>query len=148
MKSRIRFAFCSTALGVLLIGTRVLLSPAAGAEPSQAQITILYDAFGKPSAMQNDWGFAALVEYGGKRILFDTGDNPDILASNAKAKRVDLSKLDFAVLSHRHGDHMGGMEYLLSGQFEGQDLRPEGELWGVWLLTARQLLPQGRIAPA
>ena len=115
MKNRIRLVLCSTALGVLLIGCdALLLSPAAGAEPSQVQITILYDAFGKPSAMQNDWGFAALVEYGGKRILFDTGDNPDILASNAKAKRVDLSKLDFAVLSHRHGDHMGGMEYLLT----------------------------------
>jgi 7,8-dihydropterin-6-yl-methyl-4-(beta-D-ribofuranosyl)aminobenzene 5'-phosphate synthase len=64
--------------------------------------------------MDKDWGFAALIEYGGKRILFDTGDNPDILAHNAKAKDVDLSKLDFAILSHRHGDHMGGMEYLLS----------------------------------
>src|SRR3954471_11838046 len=132
--SRIRYVFCSTALGVLLIGYEaLLLSPAAGAEPSQAQITILYDAFGKPSAMENDWGFAALVEYGGKRILFDTGDNPDILASNAKAKHVDLSKLDFAVLSHRHGDHMGGMEYLLRVKFEGQDLRPEGKLWSIWL---------------
>jgi len=64
--------------------------------------------------MDKDWGFAALIEYGGKRILFDTGDNPDVLAHNTKAKDVDLSKLDFAILSHRHGDHMGGMEYLLS----------------------------------
>ena len=64
--------------------------------------------------MEKDWGFAALIEYGGKRILFDTGDNPDILAKNAKAKGVDLSNLDFVVMSHRHGDHMGGMGYLLS----------------------------------
>lgn len=84
------------------------------ASTPKSQITILYDAFGKPSAMQKDWGFSALVEYGGKRILFDTGDNPDILANNAKAKGVDLSTLDFVVLSHRHGDHMGGMDYLLS----------------------------------
>ena len=85
-------------------------APAAG----KAQITILYDAFGKPSAMQKDWGFSALIEYGGKRILFDTGDNPDVLANNAKVAGADLSKLDFVVLSHRHGDHMGGMDYLLS----------------------------------
>jgi 7,8-dihydropterin-6-yl-methyl-4-(beta-D-ribofuranosyl)aminobenzene 5'-phosphate synthase len=45
--------------------------------------------------------------------LFDTGNNPDILAQNAKAKGIDLSKLDFVVMSHRHGDHMGGMDYLL-----------------------------------
>jgi hypothetical protein len=33
--------------------------------------------------MEKDWGFAALIEYGGKRILFDTGDNPDILANKS-----------------------------------------------------------------
>ena len=87
---------------------------AANSDSQTAQITILYDAFGKPSAMEKDWGFAAPIEYGGKRILFDTGDNPDILARNVKAKNVDLSKLDFVVMSHRHGDHMGGMSYLLS----------------------------------
>src|SRR3954462_8531082 len=98
--SRIRYVFCSTALGVLLIGYEaLLLSPAAGAAPSQAQITILYDAFRKPAAMENDWGFAGLVEYGGKRILFDTGDKRSILASNTKGKHMVLSKLDFAVLS-------------------------------------------------
>jgi len=90
-----------------------MTAPAA-ADPSKAQITVLYDAFGKASDMQKDWGYAALIEYGGKRILFDTGNNPDILAQNAKAKRIDLSKLDFVVMSHRHGDHMGGMAYLLS----------------------------------
>ena len=82
-------------------------------DPAKAQITVLYDAFGQPSAMQKDWGYAALIEYGGKRILFDTGNNPDILAQNAKAKDIDLSKLDFVVMSHRHGDHMGGLAYLL-----------------------------------
>src|SRR5438445_10212530 len=88
--------------------------PAVSADPSKAQITVLYDAFGKASAMQKDWGYAALIEYGGKRILFDTGNNPEILALNAKAKNVDLSRLDFVVMSHRHGDHMGGIAYLLS----------------------------------
>jgi 7,8-dihydropterin-6-yl-methyl-4-(beta-D-ribofuranosyl)aminobenzene 5'-phosphate synthase len=63
--------------------------------------------------MRKDWGYAALVEYAGKRILFDTGNNPDILVQNAKNQRVDLSKLDFIVMSHRHGDHMGGLAYLL-----------------------------------
>jgi len=84
------------------------------ADPSKAQIIVLYDAFGKASAMQKDWGYAAVIDYGGKRILFDTGNNPDILARNAKAKSVDLSRLDFVVMSHRHGDHMGGIAYLLS----------------------------------
>ena len=79
----------------------------------KAQITVLYEAFGKDPALERDWGYAALVEYGGKRILFDTGNNPNVLEQNAKTKRVDLSQLDFVVMSHRHGDHMGGLSYLL-----------------------------------
>jgi 7,8-dihydropterin-6-yl-methyl-4-(beta-D-ribofuranosyl)aminobenzene 5'-phosphate synthase len=104
-------AYCLAAL-LIFVGCATSTS-AASANPAKAQITILYDAFGKPSAMQKDWGYAALVEYGGKRILFDTGNNPDILAQNAKAKDINLSKLDFVVMSHRHGDHMGGLAYLL-----------------------------------
>jgi 7,8-dihydropterin-6-yl-methyl-4-(beta-D-ribofuranosyl)aminobenzene 5'-phosphate synthase len=79
-----------------------------------ARITVLYDAFGKEAAMTRDWGYAALVEINGKRILFDTGDDAAILARNVKAKRVDLTKLDFVVLSHRHSDHVSGLSYVLS----------------------------------
>jgi 7,8-dihydropterin-6-yl-methyl-4-(beta-D-ribofuranosyl)aminobenzene 5'-phosphate synthase len=82
------------------------------AEPAQ-RITVLYDAFGKIAAMRKDWGFAALVEVGGRRILFDTGNNPEVFAQNVAAARIDLGKLDFVVMSHRHGDHMGGLSYLL-----------------------------------
>jgi 7,8-dihydropterin-6-yl-methyl-4-(beta-D-ribofuranosyl)aminobenzene 5'-phosphate synthase len=100
---------------LLLIYCAATLSaaPMTPTAPAQAQITVLYDAFGKSSDMHKDWGYAALVEYGGKRILFDTGNNPDILAHNAQAKGIDLSKLDFVVMSHRHGDHMGGLAYVL-----------------------------------
>ncbi len=77
------------------------------------QVTIIYDAFGKNPAMTKDWGFSALIEYGGKRILFDTGNNAEIFAHNIQAKGIDLTKLDFAIVSHRHGDHTSGLNYLL-----------------------------------
>ena len=77
------------------------------------RVTILYDSFGKSPTLTMDWGFAALVEYGGKRILFDTGNNAQIFEHNVKAAGVDLQTLDFVVMSHRHGDHMGGLAYLL-----------------------------------
>jgi 7,8-dihydropterin-6-yl-methyl-4-(beta-D-ribofuranosyl)aminobenzene 5'-phosphate synthase len=83
------------------------------ASPATPRITILYDAFGKNASMKKDWGFSALIEINGKRILLDAGDNPDILAQNVKAAGVDLTRLDFVVLSHRHGDHVGGLTYLL-----------------------------------
>ena len=88
------------------------------AQPTAAaaknRITILYDAFGKHAGMKQDWGYAALVEVNGKRILFDTGDNPEIFAQNVKAKGVDLTQIDFVVMSHRHSDHMGGLTHLLA----------------------------------
>jgi 7,8-dihydropterin-6-yl-methyl-4-(beta-D-ribofuranosyl)aminobenzene 5'-phosphate synthase len=84
--------------------------PAAKDAP---RITVLYDAFGKTGEMKRDWGYAAFIEYAGKRILFDTGNDPAILASNVKASHTDLSKLDFVIMSHRHGDHMGGLAYVL-----------------------------------
>jgi 7,8-dihydropterin-6-yl-methyl-4-(beta-D-ribofuranosyl)aminobenzene 5'-phosphate synthase len=102
-------------------GSAWLLSSCATTSPTPtaaaaetARITVLYDAFGKDATMTKDWGYAALVEINGKRILFDTGDDPGIFAKNVKAKGVDLKKLDFVVLSHRHSDHVGGFSYLLS----------------------------------
>lgn len=101
------------ALVLMACAATLLTAPIASATPANAKITVLYDAFGKTRGMQKDWGYSALVEYEGKRILFDTGNNAETLERNAKAKNIDLSKLDFVVLSHRHGDHMGGLTYLL-----------------------------------
>jgi len=101
------------ALVLLTYTAKLFAAPRASAISGAVQITVLYEAFGKTPGMQKDWGFSALIEYAGKRILFDTGNNPEILEQNAKAKGADLSKLDFVVMSHRHGDHMGGLPYLL-----------------------------------
>ena len=98
-------------LRVLPVIILLLADIAVAAAPNR--VTILFDSFGKSPSMTMDWGFAVLVEYGGKRILFDTGGNPDILAHNVAAMNIDLSKLDFVVMSHRHGDHMGGLTYVL-----------------------------------
>jgi 7,8-dihydropterin-6-yl-methyl-4-(beta-D-ribofuranosyl)aminobenzene 5'-phosphate synthase len=80
---------------------------------AQNRVTILYDAFGNKPAMEQDWGYSAFIEYNGKRILFDTGNDPAVLEHNAKAANVDLSRLDFVVISHRHTDHTMGIGYLM-----------------------------------
>ena len=100
-------------ISVCALAVCVMLLAGMGAAETPNRVTILYDSFGKSSPLTMDWGFAALVEYGGKRILFDTGNNSQILEHNVKAAGVDLQKLDFVVMSHRHGDHMGGLAYLL-----------------------------------
>jgi 7,8-dihydropterin-6-yl-methyl-4-(beta-D-ribofuranosyl)aminobenzene 5'-phosphate synthase len=100
---------------ISLRGTAVfiLLLAHMAAAGTPNRVTILYDSFGKSPTLTMDWGFAALVDYGGKRILFDTGNNAQIFEHNVKAAGVDLQKLDFVVMSHRHGDHMGGLAHLL-----------------------------------
>jgi len=96
------------------VATLFVLSTATLAAQPVNRITILYDAFGKSSSLKKDWGFSAFVEYNGKRVLFDTGNSADIFAQNVKALGVDLKKLDFAIISHRHGDHISGLSYLLN----------------------------------
>ena len=91
------FFFCAAALPCL----------------AQDRITILYDAFGDSKDLTKDWGFSALVEHQGKRILFDTGNNAAVFEHNVKALGVDLTKLDFVVISHRHSDHATGLRYVL-----------------------------------
>jgi 7,8-dihydropterin-6-yl-methyl-4-(beta-D-ribofuranosyl)aminobenzene 5'-phosphate synthase len=109
MKLRNWIFIVATFMGVMSAS-----SPAVTAGEPNGKITILYDAFGSDPMMTKDWGFSALVEVAGKRILFDTGDNAAIFEKNVKAKGVDLSKLDFVVLSHRHSDHTAGLSYVLS----------------------------------
>jgi 7,8-dihydropterin-6-yl-methyl-4-(beta-D-ribofuranosyl)aminobenzene 5'-phosphate synthase len=92
----------------------ILATPVAGASPPPGdRVTILYDAFGARADLTRDWGFAALVEFQGKRILFDTGNNAEIFARNVRKLGVDLRRLDFVVMSHRHGDHTAGLEHVL-----------------------------------
>jgi 7,8-dihydropterin-6-yl-methyl-4-(beta-D-ribofuranosyl)aminobenzene 5'-phosphate synthase len=101
-------------LGAALIGAAALTAVSEMAVAAESKITILYEAFGDDAAMKKDWGFSALVEVAGKRILFDTGNDGDVFAANIKAKGVDLTNLDFVVLSHRHSDHMAGLNHVLT----------------------------------
>lgn len=96
------------------------------------KVTILYDAFGKDPGMRQDWGFSALVEHGGKRILFDTGNDAELFAQNVKAAGIDLRKLDFVVISHRHLDHTAGLSHLLSVNAGVKIYVPREALGGVF----------------
>jgi 7,8-dihydropterin-6-yl-methyl-4-(beta-D-ribofuranosyl)aminobenzene 5'-phosphate synthase len=108
------FEFLEMTVLVVCGGCAVAAATPALAQSDTAEITVLYDAFGKTSTMQKDWGFSAYIEYGGKRILFDAGNDAEIFAHNVQAKGIDLTTLDFAVVSHRHGDHTSGLNHLMT----------------------------------
>ena len=111
--------------------TVVLLFAGISSAETPNRVTILYDSFGKAPALTLDWGFAALVEYGGKRILFDTGNNAKIFEHNVKELGVDLQKIDFVVISHRHADHTSGITYLLTVNPNVKIYVPD-EPWGLF----------------
>jgi 7,8-dihydropterin-6-yl-methyl-4-(beta-D-ribofuranosyl)aminobenzene 5'-phosphate synthase len=56
-----------------------------------------------------EWGFAALVEADGHRLLVDTGARPNTVLSNVGDLHIDLSDVKEVVLTHNHDDHTGGL---------------------------------------
>lgn len=102
-------------LAIITFFCLLLIIPVHG-QPLDQPNTILnlYDAFGYgKQGTTLDWGYSALVRYNGKTILFDSGNNTAIFEHNVKALGVDLTKVDFAILSHYHADHFSGFDYLL-----------------------------------
>lgn len=114
------------ALAMLLVAT--------SAEPLLAQgrnrITIIADAFGGASSLERDWGYSALIEYNGHRILFDAGNDSAKFASNVAALGVDLRDLDAVVISHRHGDHTDGLHHIRSIHPQVGIFAPSDEYFG------------------
>jgi 7,8-dihydropterin-6-yl-methyl-4-(beta-D-ribofuranosyl)aminobenzene 5'-phosphate synthase len=90
----------------------LLAQPTGAAESTRKpvrslKITILSTMLADPGI--GEWGFAALVEADGHKILFDTGARPRTVLENARELKVDLSDVEDVVLSHFHRDHTGGL---------------------------------------
>jgi 7,8-dihydropterin-6-yl-methyl-4-(beta-D-ribofuranosyl)aminobenzene 5'-phosphate synthase len=63
---------------------------------------------GDPTGI-GEWGFSALVEADGHRVLLDTGAHPDTVLENARDLKIDLSDVQDVVLTHNHWDHVSGL---------------------------------------
>jgi 7,8-dihydropterin-6-yl-methyl-4-(beta-D-ribofuranosyl)aminobenzene 5'-phosphate synthase len=83
---------------------------------SPAQILIVYDNNTLKSGLKPDWGFSCLISLPEISVLFDTGGDPKILLGNLSGMGMDPAKIDVVVLSHAHGDHVGGLSGLLEHQ--------------------------------
>lgn len=97
----------------------------------EGTITNLYDAFGKERAgLVMDFGFSCIIKYKGKTILFDSGSNADTFEQNVRTLGVDLSKVDIAIASHSHFDHINGFDYLLKVNPKVKIYYPNDIFWG------------------
>ncbi|MFW6064955.1 MAG: MBL fold metallo-hydrolase [Candidatus Natronoplasma sp.] len=80
------------------------------------KIKVVYDNEAR-SPFRSDWGFSALIE-SGENILFDSGDDGEILLYNMKKMGIDKSSIDKIVLSHEHHDHTGGLYSILEDSMD------------------------------
>jgi 7,8-dihydropterin-6-yl-methyl-4-(beta-D-ribofuranosyl)aminobenzene 5'-phosphate synthase len=55
-------------------------------------------------------GLSLLIEADGKKILFDSGQSPEVIAHNLERYNENLNDLRYIVLSHGHYDHTGGLK--------------------------------------
>ncbi len=81
--------------------------------------TLIENSPGEHLALKNEHGISFCIETEDHKILFDTGQSGAFL-KNAEILRIDLSDLDYVVLSHGHYDHSGGLKSLMqiSDSFE------------------------------
>jgi len=90
--------------------------PAASRAKGQLMITIVYDNHPLKEGLGTAWGFGCVVQGLEKTILFDTGGNGRLLLTNMAACGIRPEEIDAVVISHRHGDHAGGLdEFLAAG---------------------------------
>ena len=97
---------------LFLAGFSLLAGPVP--EAAEIRVTVLYDNYTAVEGVQGHWGFSCLVQGAEKTILFDTGTQAGILQANVRNLKVDLSRVQMIVISHLHGDHSGGLEWVLS----------------------------------
>lgn len=75
--------------------------------------TILIDNISNNPDLTAEWGLSIHIEYQGRKYLLDTGAS-EMFAQNAEALDIDLSQVEFGVLSHAHHDHADGMDTFFS----------------------------------
>lgn len=104
----------SKRLAVAMAGLLTLaLTPGSPGQPAGAgtrpvKVTVLSTMLADTAGI-GEWGFAALVEVDGYRVLFDTGERRETVLRNAEELGIDLSNVRDVVLSHHHWDHVGGL---------------------------------------
>ncbi len=61
------------------------------------------------------WGLSVLIKLpSGEYLLFDCGPSPTALLENCRKLGIEIKHVRYIVLSHEHGDHVGGITALSS----------------------------------
>lgn len=101
------------ALGLLIFGPGATMAAEPRPAPS-LRITVVYNNVPHAPGLATAWGFAAVIESGGRTVLFDTGGDGPTLLANLRKLGIAPGAIDAVVLSHIHGDHTGGLDDFLA----------------------------------
>jgi len=83
-----------------------------GEKPEITLISV-YDNYQVNPELKAAWGFATIVKTPKELILFDTGGSSEILLFNMEKLGINPASIKKMVISHIHGDHVGGLEGFL-----------------------------------
>lgn len=79
------------------------------------EVTLIsvYDNYQVNSKLKTAWGFGCVVKTSKELLLFDTGGNSEILLFNMEKMNIDPKWISTIIISHIHGDHVGGLKGFL-----------------------------------
>jgi 7,8-dihydropterin-6-yl-methyl-4-(beta-D-ribofuranosyl)aminobenzene 5'-phosphate synthase len=79
------------------------------------EVTLIsvYDNYQVNPELKTAWGFGCAVKTSKELLLFDTGGNSEILLSNMEKMDIDPKSISKVIISHIHGDHIGGLKGFL-----------------------------------
>jgi predicted metal-dependent RNase len=95
-------------------------TPAASVQHTHTQIhalkvTLLSTMLVGSTTGLGEWGFSALIEAHGHRVLLDTGAHPDTVLQNAQDLKIDSSDVKEVILTHNHWGHVSGFLMISAG---------------------------------
>ncbi len=85
----------------------------------------LFDNIVLKQGFRSLWGFSVLVRFGKLTILVDTGSNGRVLLDHMSRLEVGDIPVDYLFITHRHWDHIGGLDSVLDQYPDIQLVVPE-----------------------
>ena len=82
---------------------------ALAASGQDLEIHVIYDNTSARVGVREDWGYAAVVTFRGRRLLFDSGTKPELFIENLATLEVTPASIETAIISHHHVDHRNGI---------------------------------------